>query len=134
MYPRLDIEVSKHLNHLLKSPFCVHPGTGLPCHIFANLFKGRVCVPIDSSAPETFDPLTVPTVSGLLAEIDLWEETQYGHHSKERISDWEKTSLTEYIRYFKQYIDRIMADERGLKREREEEGGGMAMTDKMLEF
>jgi DNA primase small subunit len=102
--------------------------------LFSDInFLGRICVPIDSSDPAAFDPLAVPTVTELLSEIDSWEKTQDGH-SKERISDWEKTNLKDYIRYFKQYVDRIMADERSVKKERGEELGGMAMNGKMLEF
>ncbi|KAF9613608.1 hypothetical protein IFM89_009434, partial [Coptis chinensis] len=58
-YPRLDLEVSKHMNHLLKAPFCVHPKTG------------RVCVPIDPNKCEEFDPTTVPTLSTLLEELNM---------------------------------------------------------------
>jgi DNA primase small subunit len=72
-------------------------------------------------------------VTSLLGEIDAWEKTGEENPTS-RISDWEKTSLKGYIRYFKQHVDRIMADERGVKREREEEMAGMAVSDKMLEF
>ena len=91
-------------------------------------------MPINSSNPETFDPFSVPIVSDLLAEIDAWEKTHESHPT-ERISDWEKTSLKSYIRYFKQHVDDVMTDERGLRKERQEEvGGGMAASGKMLEF
>ncbi len=57
-YPRLDAEVSKHRNHLLKAPFCVHPGTG------------RVCVPVDPNEVDMFDPAAVQTIGQLLEELD----------------------------------------------------------------
>ena len=112
-YPRLDIEVSKKLNHLLKSPFVVHPGTG------------RVCVPIDIKSLESFDPLSVPTVQSLLAEIDAWkgEDGTDANEETKEILDWEKTSLKPYIEYFRTFVSGVMKDERDpkVKREREEE-------------
>ena len=108
-YPRLDIEVSKKLNHLLKSPFVVHPGTG------------RVCVPIDTRHIEDFDPLGVPTVTELLKEIDTW--TPPGHEEKhgKTIQDWEKTSLKPYMEYFRLFVATLVRDEKDviIKREKE---------------
>ncbi|CEG35449.1 dna primase small subunit [Plasmopara halstedii] len=73
LYPRLDANVSKQRNHLLKSPFAVHPKTG------------RVCVPIDVSNMEAFDPFTVPTLGQLHEELN---------------SDKSATSLKQYVDFF----------------------------------
>ena len=109
-YPRLDAEVSKKLNHLLKSPFVVHPGTG------------RVCVPIDTSALEDFDPISVPTVQSLLGEIDAWKPDDEDEKAQS-LPDWEKTSLKPFVEYFRLFVHGIMKDEMDVrvKREREEE-------------
>jgi len=82
-YPRLDMEVSKHMNHLLKAPFCIHPKTG------------RVCVPIDPSNCDDFDPAAVPTLSQLLGELNAT-----GFQTDPE-NNWERTSLGKSISFFR---------------------------------
>ncbi|RDW86758.1 DNA primase subunit PRI1 [Aspergillus mulundensis] len=126
-YPRLDSEVSKKMIHLLKSPFVIHPGTG------------RVCVPIDIRNIERFDPLSAPTVTQLLSEIDSWDADHPSNGAAEvpegegsvpnasdaggsrKLQDYEKTSLKPYIDYFRSFIASLNQEERDGKRERNEQ-------------
>lgn len=55
-YPRLDINVSKDIGHLLKAPFCIHEATE------------RVCIPIPSSLLKSFDPASAPRVTDIRRE------------------------------------------------------------------
>ncbi|PWY87987.1 prim-pol domain-containing protein [Aspergillus sclerotioniger CBS 115572] len=137
-YPRLDSEVSKKMIHLLKSPFVIHPGTG------------RVCVPIDARKAEQFDPLSVPTVTELLAEIDAWDaehpSTNAGPEIAEgegsvpdsdarggrKLQDYEKTSLKPYIDYFRSFIAGLLKEERTGKRERTDDA--TEMKSESMEF
>jgi DNA primase small subunit len=131
-YPRLDAEVSKKMIHLLKSPFVIHPGTG------------RICVPIDPRKAEEFDPLSVPTVMNLLAEIDDYDAKHpagtaeaevpdvggsavNGSDMKgsRKLQDYEKTSLKPYIEFFRSFIAGLVKEERAGKRERDETGPGI---------
>ncbi|KAG2627270.1 hypothetical protein PVAP13_3KG123323 [Panicum virgatum] len=82
-YPRLDMEVSKHMNHLLKAPFCIHPKTG------------RVIVPIDPNNCDDFDPTAVPTLSQLLRELNA------AGFQTDSENNWEITSLEKSIRFFR---------------------------------
>lgn len=130
-YPRLDVEVGKKRNHLLKSPFVVHPGTG------------RVCVPISGDASkhdvDEFDPFEVPKVTELLAEIDQWQSKVKKEESEDgigvqdgfvqdaggvrKVQDWEKTRLKPYIETFEKFVRDLVKDESvRVKREREEDG------------
>lgn len=74
-YPRLDINVSKQMNHLLKAPFVVHPKTG------------RVCVPINPATADSFNPTEVPTIGRLVDELN-------------RTGDMDQTSFKSYIDFF----------------------------------
>lgn len=85
VYPRLDANVSKQLNHLLKAPFCVHPKTS------------RVCVPIDPERAEDFNYLDVPTLEQL--EMELNQNT-----SSPKTKPYEQTSLKPYLEYFHKFV------------------------------
>ena len=129
-YPRIDAEVSKHRNHLLKAPFCVHPATG------------RVCVPVDPAHIDKFDPESVPTVGQLLHELDERsagkdrngnEENGSQHHSGRRFDflstqpklilfhiDWEYTSLKPYVDMLNTHVRGVLEETRRIKREERE--------------
>ncbi|XP_076022853.1 DNA primase small subunit [Genypterus blacodes] len=114
-YPRLDVNVSKGVNHLLKSPFSIHPKTG------------RISVPIDLSQLDEFDPLAVPTISMICDELDrprAGEEEEKEEDIKEKdnekdaaerrkIRDYKRTSLAEYVKHFDQFLEGLAHSRKG---------------------
>lgn len=111
-YPRLDVNVSKGVNHLLKSPFSVHPKTG------------RISVPIDLKELEKFDPFAVPTISLICEELDRPKpgeedekvddkENEKDAAERRKIRDYKRTSLAKYVKYFDQFLDSVARSWKG---------------------
>ncbi|NXF73124.1 PRI1 primase, partial [Sclerurus mexicanus] len=106
-FPRLDINVSKGLGHLLKSPFSVHPKTG------------RISVPLDLQRLDQFDPFAVPTIASLCHELDTagsdGEQEDFPQHpcSLPSPPDYKKTSLAPYVRVFEQFVEGMESARRG---------------------
>ncbi|KAK6625151.1 hypothetical protein RUM43_005442 [Polyplax serrata] len=99
-YPRLDINVTKGLNHLLKSPFCIHPKTG------------KICTPFNPRTVEKFNPDTVPTINQLMAEVNEYDAELQKHLTNEefmqtRGKDYKKTSLVKSIQVFDEFIRKL---------------------------
>ncbi len=89
-YPRLDINVTKGLNHLLKSPFCIHPKTG------------RVCIPFDPSDVDHFNPDNVPTINQIVQELDKFAKEDKENSAS--IQDYDKTSLKGPMQVFQTFL------------------------------
>lgn len=110
VYPRLDINVSKGLNHLLKSPFCIHPKTG------------RVCIPIDPEKADQFDPTISITIYDLLQELDIAKskdsDLQEGKQNKD---EFMMTTLKDSIQIFQKFIRSLEEENKENRKKKQEE-------------
>uniref|UniRef100_A0A8C8GN68 DNA primase AEP n=1 Tax=Oncorhynchus tshawytscha TaxID=74940 RepID=A0A8C8GN68_ONCTS len=97
-YPRVDVNVSKGVNnHLLKSPFSVHPKTG------------RISVPIDLRELDRFDPCDVPTIS--------WIGPRQQEEEKEEPKENERETTNEqawkYVKLLDQFLEGMARSRKG---------------------
>uniref|UniRef100_A0A915PHC1 DNA primase n=1 Tax=Setaria digitata TaxID=48799 RepID=A0A915PHC1_9BILA len=97
-YPRLDVNVSKGTNHLLKSPFCVHPKTGL------------IAVPINPSQVSDINLMTLPRIDILLYEVS---KLNYNEETKDDRRNFEikHCSLGPYVETFEEFVDSLIRSE-----------------------
>ncbi|THD23025.1 DNA primase [Fasciola hepatica] len=98
-YPRLDVNVSTSLNHLLKSPFCIHPKTG------------HVCIPFDPRYVDSLEPFSAPTLPQLIDELGVrtGQETMgsiEGEAGKHLLA-YKRTSLKSSVEYFEEFVKRL---------------------------
>uniref|UniRef100_A0A0N5BPT5 DNA primase n=1 Tax=Strongyloides papillosus TaxID=174720 RepID=A0A0N5BPT5_STREA len=96
VYPRLDVNVSSSTNHLLKSPFCVHPKTG------------TVAVPLDLEKLESIKLESFPTVEKLVNEVrENCPLTQCEINNEK----YKTTSLAPYVEIFEGFVNNCIKNQ-----------------------
>lgn len=93
LYPRIDANVSTGINHLLKSPWCVHPKTG------------KICVPINPNRPDDFKCNDVPTLTQVIRELGTIGKDAESH--KEEGETVTPPVLRPYMVIFKDFLKGI---------------------------
>ncbi|XP_018326121.1 DNA primase small subunit isoform X2 [Agrilus planipennis] len=106
-YPRLDYKVSIGMNHLLKSPFSVHPKTG------------KISVPFNQKLVDRFDPISVPTITSIMDEVNAYDAKTMEQESSvsditteesvvsRNIKDIKKTSLLKPVTIFNEFVKQL---------------------------
>jgi DNA primase small subunit len=149
-YPRLDVNVTKMQNHLLKSPFCVHPKTGRVCvYIPRNNNNDMEQQPSSSNNQNAkkkkkkkngFDPFSVPTLAQVIQELDDYNQQHptpsvQAEDDDDDVNmdisspaaaalryDWQKTSLRPYLEAFeKEFLQPLLKDLRQEQRQAQDE-------------
>ena len=97
LYPRLDANVSTGINHLLKSPFCIHPKTG------------NICVCFDPESEKGFQLNKVPNLTTVINELGEVNQRKKEADAKEAstLEDGGVAvipSLNPYVTIFKKHI------------------------------
>ncbi|CAI5445650.1 unnamed protein product [Caenorhabditis angaria] len=91
VYPRLDVNVSTGTNHLLKSPFCVHPKTG------------NIAVPLDVETIEQFDVENCPRIDHVINESRM--ETNQDDQENHQILAYKHGILAPYVKNFEKFVE-----------------------------